>query len=172
MSDAISYTLKTSAGQILSSLAHCMRKAEEHAKAHEIDEANFLNDRLYPDMFEMKRQVYIATDVVRRGAHRLTGSDPQPVEDDEETFAALAARCETALADIMQQEDASLDADPNGEITMEIPSGELKMAKRQFLQTFMLPNLIFHASMAYALLRAQGVPLGKMDFLAAGQMPS
>jgi len=97
MSDAISTTLKSSATQILGSLAHCMRKAEDHAKASGTDETNFLEARLYPDMFEMKRQVYIATDIVRRGAHRLTGTEPQPVEDDEQTFAALAARCETAL---------------------------------------------------------------------------
>lgn len=171
MSDAISYTLKTSATQILGSLAHCMRKAEAHAKEAEIDETNFLEARLYPDMFEMKRQVYIATDIVRRGAHRLTGTEPQAVEDDEQTFAALAARCETALTDIMQQDNAALDADPNSDITMQIPSGELKMSKRDFLQTFMLPNMTFHASMAYGLLRSQGVPLGKMDFLAAGNMP-
>ena len=172
MSDAISYTLKTSATQILGSLAHCMRKAEAHAKESGTDEINFLEARLYPDMFEMKRQVYIATDIVRRGAHRLTGTEPQAVEDDEQTFSALAARCETALTDIMQQDDAALNADPDGEITMEIPSGELKMTKREFLQTFMLPNMMFHASMAYGLLRMQGVQLGKMDFLAAGNMPS
>lgn len=171
MSDVISYTLKTSAGQILGSLAHCMRKAEAHAKDAGIDEANYLNARLYPNMFEMKRQVYIATDIVRRGAHRLIGSEAESVEDDEETFAALAARCETALADIMAHDDAVLDTEPDSEITMQIPSGELKLTKRNFLQTFMLPNMIFHASTAYALLRAQGVPLGKMDFLAAGNTP-
>ena len=171
MSDAISYTLKTSATQILGSLAHCLRKAETHAKGAGIEELNYLNARLYPDMFEMKRQVYIATDIVRRGAHRLTGSEPQAVEDDEETFSALAARCDTALADVMQQDDAALNAGPDSEITMEIPSGELKMSKREFLQTFVLSNLFFHATTAYALLRSQGVPLGKMDFLAAGQSP-
>ena len=172
MSETISIALKTSAGQILGSLAHCMRKAEEHAKSHEIDEANFLNARLYPNMFEMKKQVYVATDIVRRGAHRLTGTEPQPVEDDEETFAALAARCETALADVLQQDDAALNKDPDGEITMEIPSGQLKMSKKDFLLTFMLPNMMFHSSMAYGLLRSQGVPLGKLDFLAAGNLPS
>ena len=72
----------------------------------------------------------------------------------------------------MQQDDAALNADPDGEITMQIPSGELKMSKREFLQTFMLPNMMFHASMAYGLLRMQGVKLGKMDFLAAGNLPS
>ena len=172
MSDAISYSLKTSASQMLDSLAHCLRKAEEHAKAAGIEELNYLDARLYPDMYEMKRQVYIATDIVRRGAHRLTGSEVQPVEDDENTFAALAARCETALADILQHEDSALDANPDSEIVMPIPSGELKMSKRDFLHRFMLPNLFFHATMAYGLLRKQGVPLGKMDFLAAGIMPA
>ena len=172
MPDTISFTLKTAATQILGSLAHCMRKAEAHAKATETEEINFLEARLYPDMFEMKRQVYIATDIVRRGGIRLAGGDPDSREDDEQTFAALAARCETALADIMQQDDADLDKDPEGEITMEIPSGELKMTKRQFLMTFIIPNMMFHASMAYALLRKQGVQLGKMDFLAAGNPPS
>lgn len=172
MPDTISFTLKTSATQILGSLAHCMRKAEAHAKEADIEDINYLDARLYPNMFEMKRQVYIATDIVRRGAHRLTGTEPQAVEDDEQTFAALAARCETALTDIMQQDDGALDAEPDSEITMQIPSGELKMSKRTFLLTFMLPNMMFHATMAYGLLRAQGVPLGKMDFLAAGNLPT
>ena len=168
MPDTISFTLKTSATQILGSLAHCMRKAEAHAKEHGIEEINFLEARLYPDMFEMKRQIYIATDIVRRGAHRLTGTDPQPWEDDEQTFAALAARCETALADVVQQDDDALNADPNSDVTMDIGSGELRMTKRQFLMTFMLPNMMFHASIAYGLLRMQGIQLGKIDFLAAG----
>ena len=172
MPDTISYTLKTSANQILGSLAHCMRKAEAHSAVTEVEELNFLNDRLYPNMFELKRQVYIATDMVRRGAHRLAGSEPQTVEDDEETFSALAARCEAALADILAHDDAALDADPNGEVTMQIPSGELKMTKRNFLLTFMIPNMMFHATTAYALLRKQGVPLGKLDFLAAGGAPN
>lgn len=172
MPDTISFTLKTAATQILGSLAHCMRKAEAHAKDTGTDEINFLEARLYPDMFEMKRQVYIATDMVRRGGIRLAGGDPDTREDDEQTFAALAARCETALADIMQQDDTELDTNPEGEITMDIPSGELKMSKRQFLMTFIIPNMMFHASMAYALLRMQGVQLGKMDFLAAGNPPT
>ena len=88
-----------------------------------------------------------------------------------ETFAALIARCDTALADILQHDNAALDANPDAEVVMPIPSGELKLSKRDFLLTFMLPNMYFHATTAYGLLRKQGVPLGKMDFLAGGNLP-
>ncbi|MEL6474295.1 MAG: DUF1993 domain-containing protein [Pseudomonadota bacterium] len=171
MGDTISYALKASAQQILGSLAHICRTAETYAKEMGYEETALLEARLYPDMFPMVRQVQIATDIARRGAMRLAGETPIPLEDDDVTFAALAARCETALTDIMAQPDAALDEGPDSEIVMEIPSGELRMTKREFLVRFTLPNMIFHASTAYALLRMQGVPLGKMDFLNEGKAP-
>lgn len=171
MTDLISAPFKASAEQILGSLAHICRKAEAHAKAAGIEEAPFLEARLYPDMFQMVTQVQIATDIARRGARRLAGGDPEPLEDDETTFTALAARCDAALSDVLSQDDAALNHEPQSMITMPIPSGELNMTKHEFLIRFVLPNMIFHATTAYALLRTQGVELGKMDFLNAGNAP-
>jgi len=171
MTDLLSYPLKTSATQIIGSMAHICRKAAAHAEAAGVEESVYMNARLAPDMFPMVRQVQVATDIARRGANRLAGLEPESMEDDEQTFAALAARCEATLADITGLDDAALDAAPESEIVMQIPSGELKMTKREFLQRFVLPNMLFHATTAYALLRMQGVALGKMDFLNGGQVP-
>lgn len=171
MSSEISFPVKTSASQILGSLSHIMHKAAAHAKEHEIDEANFLSARLYPDMIEMGRQVPMATDIFRRGAHRLAGIDPQSMEDPAPNFAALAERCDISIAQVEALDDTALNADPDAIVTIPTPRGEMAFPKRDFLHRFMMPNMVFHATTAYALLRMQGVPLGKFDFLNRGEAP-
>ena len=171
MTNTISYMLKTNAGQILGSMAIWLRKSAEHARAHEVDDSVYMAARLYPDMFAMDRQVQICTDMAARGGARLAGLEPPAFPDQETTLAQLAERAERTLAFIQGLDDAALDAQPEAILTMQTPRGDMQMPKLQFMSSFVVPNVIFHATTAYGLLRMQGVPLGKFDFLAGGQSP-
>jgi uncharacterized protein len=165
MSDTISFILKTSTNQMLGSLRGTLRKGEEHARAMNVEDAVFLGARLFPDMLPLSRQVQIACDNAARGAARLSGVELPAFPDTETTFAELIARCDAALAFINSADNAKIDANENE--TLQIPIGPqtMPMQGRQYLTTFVLTNMIFHVTMAYALLRHQGVVLGKRDFL-------
>ena len=165
MSDTISYMLKSASTQILGSTAGMLQKAAEHAKAIEVDEAVFLSARLYPDMLALTRQVQIASDTVARGGAWLCGLDMSSFPDTETTIAELIERTRTANAYVQGLDDGAMNA--NERVVMDIPLGPMTMKweGRQYLSSFILPNLHFHASIAYALLRHQGVKLGKRDYL-------
>lgn len=171
MTDTISYMLKTASNQMLSSLGHLLTKGRDHAKAREIEEANFLDMRLYPDMFRLTQQVWTACDVAARGSARLSGADMPSFPDEETTFDELIERAQKANAFVQAQDNAALDADPMSIVTMETPNGSLQFPKKIYLSNFLLPNVYFHTSMAHAILRHGGVEIGKLDFLAAGRMP-
>jgi len=165
MSETISYMLKTSTTQTLGAMASILQKAADHAVKVEVDEAVYLNHRLAPDMFPLTRQIQIMTDSVARGGARLAGLEMPETPDTETSFAELIARCNDRLAYVQGLDDAALDA--NERVEMEIPLGPMTMnwEGRQYLTTFILPNLHFHAATAYGLLRAQGLSIGKRDFL-------
>lgn len=165
MSETISYMLKSSATQTLGAMASILQKAADHASAVDVDEAVYLNHRLAPDMFPLTRQIQIMTDTVARGGARLAGLEMPETPDTETSFAELIARCHDRLAYIEGMDDTALDA--NERVELEIPLGPMTVnwEGRQYLTTFVLPNLHFHAATAYGLLRAQGVKIGKRDFL-------
>ena len=167
MSDAIAYTLKASVNQTLGALANILRKGETHAAAVGVEEQVFLTSRLYPDMLNFSSQVRIGCDVAARAASRLAGAAIPSFPDEEKTFGELIARCHAARAHVASLDDAAIDA--NAHTTIEIPlrNGSLHYSGRDLLAQYILPNIHFHAAIAYALLRHQGVTLGKMDFLTA-----
>ena len=171
MSDTISFMHNAAGTQMMGSLAHILAKGQAHAAAREIDEANFLNMRLSPDMFNLTKQVQTATELAGRGTARLSGSDIPSFDDNETTFAELIARTQGVLAAVQAADYAALNADPMSIVTLETPRGNLEFPKQLYLSNFLLPNIYFHTSMAYAILRHGGVELGKLDFLAAGHMP-
>jgi len=109
--------------------------------------------------------VQIACDTAARGAARLAEMDMPSFPDTEQTFAELMTRCQKALDYVNGIEDARIDA--TAAKTLQIPMGQatMPMTGAQYLSSFILPNLHFHASMTYALLRMQGVAIGKRDFL-------
>tara|TARA_R110000823_G_scaffold61744_1_gene146941 strand:- start:59 stop:565 length:507 start_codon:yes stop_codon:yes gene_type:complete len=168
MTDTLSYVLKTSVNQILGSTRSTLKKGETHARALDVEDSVMLAARLYPDMLPLSRQVQIACDNAARGAARLAGEDIPSFPDTETTFAELMARCEAAMAFVNSMDDAKINA--NELETLQIPLGPqtVPMQGRQYLTSFVLPNLIFHATMTYGLLRHQGVVLGKRDFLVPG----
>lgn len=165
MTFTLAYMLKSSSQQTLGALKGILAKGEAHARALKVEDSVMLAQRLSPDMFALPRQVQIACDTVARGAARLAGREMPSFPDTEQSFEELSARCQAALDFIESLPDAEIDA--NTDTVLQIPFGPttMPMEGRTYLQGFVLTNLHFHASMAYALLRMQGVPLGKKDFL-------
>ncbi|MEZ5463938.1 MAG: DUF1993 domain-containing protein [Lysobacteraceae bacterium] len=150
----------------LHNLRHILETGEKHAAAKGIEPAVLLQTRLTPDMFPLLRQAQIACDLAKNGAARLAGVEPMPFEDSESDFAGLYARIQRVI-DYVQTFDASrIDGQEGREIVIKTPTaGELNFSGQSYLLQFSLPNLLFHVSMSYAILRHVGVELGKKDFL-------
>jgi len=156
----------------LQNLASFLDKAEAHAKAQGADLSTYTEARLAPDMHPFTRQVQIASDAAKGGAARLAGVEAPKMEDVETTFPELKARIAKTIAFLDTISKAQVDARHAAVIELPLPGRTMTFTAPDFLMQFSLANFLFHVTTAYALLRAQGVPLGKMDFLAGGQMPA
>jgi hypothetical protein len=148
-------------------LERTLKKGAAFAKTKDVDESVFLEWRVAPDMFPMKRQVQFATEIPARGLSRLAGAEIPKFDDNEKTFADLYARIKRASDIIGGLSDAALNKDPDAEITVPMGSHEMTFTRTAYLQTFVLPNLYFHTSAAYLILRHLGVEVGKLDFMNA-----
>ncbi|MDJ0708348.1 MAG: DUF1993 domain-containing protein [Leptolyngbyaceae cyanobacterium MO_188.B28] len=150
----------------LNNLIGILKKGEAHAEAKKIDPTVLINSRLYPDMFALARQVQIASDVSRRGVSRLAGVDAPTMEDAETTFAELIDRLEKAISYLETFTPDQIDGSEEKEVTVPIGGGETMVMKGwPFLSMFVLPNVYFHVTTAYDILRNNGVEVGKRDFL-------
>jgi hypothetical protein len=152
--------------QMYAALRIVLEKGADFAKDKGIEEEVLLAWRLAPDMFPMARQVQIATDISARGMARLAGAPLPSFPDTEKTFEELRQRVAKAQAFVKDLDKAKVDADPDAEISFPVGSETMTMKRSDYLLNFILPNLYFHVTTAYADLRACGVPLGKADFLA------
>lgn len=150
---------------MLKNLSAILTKAESQAKTKGYDPAVLLNARLAPDMFALTRQVQIATDQAKGCVARLAGHQPEAIEDTETTFAELQARIRKVIAIVEAYAPEQLDGSESREITIKIPNAELKFSGLDYVNQWVLPNFYFHITTAYAILRANGVELGKKDFL-------
>ncbi|AZN37126.1 DUF1993 domain-containing protein [Iodobacter ciconiae] len=154
--------------QLLTALSDVLSKAEAHAQARKIDPAVLLQTRLYPDMFPLVRQVQIACDFAKSVPARLAGVDVPVYEDNEQSFAELQARITKTLALIN-----GLNAEQiNGSEALEIvlrpgTPKEKKLDGQTYLLSYGLPQFFFHITTTYALLRHNGVEIGKRDFMGA-----
>ena len=153
--------------QALASLAAVLTKGASHAAAEGMAPDTLLQARLAPDMFPLMRQVQTAADFGRTIGARLTGMPHVRVPDVETSFAELQTRLATTLGFLNGLTPDLFDAAATREIVLTFPSGELRFTGVNYLQQFALPNLYFHTSMAYAILRHNGVKLGKRDFIGA-----
>lgn len=153
--------------QQLTALADVLAKAEAHASARKIDPAVLVNARLFPDMFPFVRQVQIACDFAKGAAARLAGVDVPAWEDNERTFPELKARVARTLAFVATIKPAQIDGSERREISIKIGGKPVTLEGQPYLVGFALPNFYFHATTAYAILRHNGVELGKRDFIGA-----
>ncbi len=151
----------------LENLAAILDKAEQHAQAKKIDASIFVNARLAPDMYPLSRQVQIATDIAKGGAARLAGIELPSYEDKEASFAELQARIAKTIAFIQTVSAEQIDGSEQKPITVRTPSRELNFLGQPYLLNYVLPNLYFHVTTAYAILRHNGVEIGKADFLGS-----
>jgi hypothetical protein len=151
--------------RMLGNLSAILDKAAAHAEAKKIDPAVFINARLAPDMFPLSRQVQIATDMVKGCAARLAGIEVPRYEDNETTFAELQARIDKTKAFIQSVNASQIDGSEERQITLKFGSRELSFLGLPYLLDFVLPNFHFHLSMTYAILRHNGVEIGKKDYI-------
>jgi uncharacterized protein len=151
--------------QYLNSVSAILDKGAAFAEAKKIDPAVLLQTRLYPDMFPLVKQVQIFTDQAVRGSARLAGQEPASFPDTETSFAELKARIEKVVAYLRTFKPSDIDGSEDRDIVMKTPRGDMNFKGQQYLLGFSLPNLFFHATATYAILRHVGVEIGKMDFM-------
>ncbi len=151
--------------RMLNNLATILEKAAAHAEAKKIDPAVFINDRLYPDMLPLARQIMIVSDTAKGGAARLAGVEPPSYEDNETTFPELIERLRKTITYLNTLKPAQIDGSEKKTITLKTRNDTLTFEGMTFLLNRALPNLYFHVSTAYAILRHNGVDIGKKDYL-------
>ena len=149
----------------LGALDAILDKAAAYAEERKIDPAVLLSARLYPDMFALTRQVQIATDHAKGAPARLAGVAVPSFEDNDKTFPELKARIGKTLNFIGTLKPGQIDGSEARDISLKAGPQELSFKGQDYLLFFALPNFYFHATTAFAILRHNGVSIGKLDFL-------
>jgi uncharacterized protein len=154
--------------QMLGGLSDVLAKAEAHADAKKIDPQALLQARLFPDMFPLLRQVQVATDFAKSVSARLAGVEVPKVADTEQTFAELQTRIASVLAFMESLSAASFEAAATREIVTQAGTPkEKRFTGQSYLFNYGLPHFFFHTTTAYAILRHNGVEVGKKDYIGA-----
>jgi hypothetical protein len=152
----------------LGNMLSWLDKAQAHAEARKFDPSVYLTLRLYPDMLPLPAQIRIAGDAAKACAARLAGKDAPVFEDNETTLEQLSERIRKTLAYLDTVTAKDIDGSEQRDIVIPRGNREPRRFKGEFyLKHFALPNFFFHATTLYALLRHNGVELGKADFLQA-----
>ena len=151
----------------LKALDVILDKAAAYAAERKIDPTVLLTARLYPDMFALTRQVQIATDHAKGASARLAGVAVPSFADTEATVPDLKARIAKTLEFIASVKPAQIDGSEGRDISLKAGPRELNFKGQDYLLFFALPNFYFHVTTAFAILRHNGVPVGKLDFLGA-----
>ena len=154
--------------QALGALSGMLTKAAAHAEAKKIAPEVLLQSRLYPDMFHLLRQVQIACDFAKGTCARLAGVDVPAYEDTEVTFDDAQSRVAKTLAFIATLPAASINgSEERAIVTQPGTARERTFAGKAYLLTYALQHFFFHTTTAYAILRHNGVEVGKKDFVGA-----
>lgn len=151
--------------RMLGNLSAIIDKAAVHAETKKIDPTVLIRDRLAPDMLPFSFQIQTATDLAKSCAARLGGLEAPKFADTEATFPELKERIAKTVAFLQSVTPAQIDGTEERSITLTLRVGELKFKGQDYLLYFALPNFYFHVTTAYAILRHNGVELGKADFL-------
>lgn len=150
---------------MLGALSAVLDKAETHCAAHKVDPSVLLQSRLYPDMFPLARQLQLATDFAKGAGARLAGVDVPSYADDETAVGELRARITKTVDFLSGLKPADFEGAETREVSLKIAGQAMNFKGQPYLLEVALPNFYFHAATAYAILRHNGVPLGKGDFL-------
>jgi hypothetical protein len=153
----------------LTNLSAILDKAAAHASTKKFDASVLIQSRLYPDMHPLVRQVQIACDTAKGAAGRLAAVEVPKHEDTEATFEDIKQRIAKTLDFVKSVTAAQVNTAVDRSIEIKFPNGAWKFTAVAYVTDFVLPNFYFHESMVYALLRKNGVEIGKSDFLGAIQ---
>ena len=154
---------------MLGNLAHLLDKAVANAEARKFDATVLVQSRLAPDMLPFARQVLIACDAAKNGAARISGVEAPKFDDTESTFTELKARIQKTLDFLATIPPGKMDGTEDKDITFPVGKDNVRTMKAEaYLKLWVMPNFFFHITTAYALLRHNGVDLGKADYLVGG----
>jgi len=150
---------------VLAHLSTLLDKGLAHATAKKFDPSVLVNARLAPDMFPLSRQIQIACDAAKNGSARLAGQEAPRFEDKEATLEELRARIAKTIEYLKSIPAGAFDASEDRDIKIPVRERTIEMKGLPYLQTWALPNFYFHVVASYAILRHNGVEIGKSDFL-------
>jgi hypothetical protein len=151
--------------RMLRNLSALLDKMVVDAEARKVEPAVFLQSRLYPDMFPLMRQVQLACDFAKGASARLAGVAVPAFPDEETTVDELKARIEKVVAFVGSVSKADVDAGAGRDITVKLRDRSVDLKGIDYLNNMAMPNFYFHCTTAYAILRHNGVPVGKRDFV-------
>lgn len=155
---------------MLRNLSHILAKGEANAQARKFEPSVLAGSRLAPDMLPFTRQILIACDAAKLGVARISGLEAPKFEDKETTFPELQERIRKTLDWLETVPASAVDGTEDKEITFPVGRDKTRtMTAQAYLTTWALPNFFFHVTTAYAILRHNGVDLGKADYLAGAQ---
>lgn len=151
----------------LTNLSDVLKKGEAFAKGKGVEPDRLLQQRLIFDMLPLIKQIQIACDTAARGAARLANVEPQAFPDTETTLAQALERIERTIAYIKTFKPEQIDGCEERAIVIKMRDNEVNFTGQTYLFGYALPNLFFHCTTAYDILRVAGTPIGKMDFLGS-----
>jgi uncharacterized protein len=157
--------------RMLNNLSTVLDLAVAHAEANGIDPSRYAEARLAPDMRPLTAQIQLASDSAKGAGARLSGIEAPSFADNETTFPEMQERITKTIAFLAGVDRAAVDASADRTVEVKTRSSTRSFRGADYLEQFALPNFFFHVSIAYAILRAEGVPLGKLDFLGARPAP-
>lgn len=149
----------------LNNLVGILEKGAKYAETKKIEPSVLINSRLFADMFPLSRQVQIASDIAKRGVAHLAGIEAPKFEDTETTFPELIDRIQKTISYLNTFKPEQIDGSEEKTITLQMRDNTLSFQGMPFLLYFVLPNVYFHVTTAYDILRHCGVEVGKQDFL-------
>ena len=153
--------------RMLGNLGSWLEKAEAHAAARRFESSVYLGSRLVPDMLPFTKQIQIACDAAKFGVARLAGVEAPKFEDNETSIAELRERIRKTIAYVQSVPAEQIDGTDAKDVVVPRRDGSMTLKGEIYLKHFVLPNFFFHVTTAYALLRHNGVELGKSDYLGA-----
>jgi hypothetical protein len=153
--------------QMLGSLSTILSKAEAHAAAHSINPEVLVQTRLFPDMLPLAKQVQIACDFSKGLCARLSGIEAPKFEDNEVTLADLQARIRKTLDFVATIKPEQINGTEERDITFSFGTNTREFKGMPYLLHYAMPQIVFHVTTAYAILRSNGVDLGKRDFVGS-----
>ena len=156
--------------RMMENLSAILDKAAAYAETKKIQPAVLINARLAPDMRPLSFQVQTASDMAKACAARLAGLDVPSFPDTETTFPELKERLAKTIAFLRTVTPAQIDGSEERNIVLKMGGREAQFTGQAYLLTFVLPNFYFHVTTAYALLRHNGVELGKQDYIGSLKM--